>query len=330
MSQPRVLRHFAPLLGVMALVATSIAPLSAAPPDAEQSDTYLEQGRFKVEIPGLGTAGGLDVVTVAVDPIEIDPTNGAKHYGTAKFTFHVDDSSHNKDIYDWFAAVTNARSSDRRSVAIVLLDKRGIERRRYLLRDSVPIGFAPAGSLHLQNGPCPRCVESDNLAELIIQIGSIEITDSPDDKHGPQDNVLGTSGFLVHVGDGGPAGSEDASWIAVSGGADVIDSVDTTTGSDGQHHFVPGSAYVSPIILTGYVSPNRPAMSQLILDTLAGRPPQNVPLKITPGKGTLHDPRPRVYEGCLIRAITIPLLTAGSTAPAFEEIVITATRDEHD
>ena len=174
-------------------------------------------------------------------------------------------------------------------------------------------------------------MKSDNLAELIIQIGSIEITDSPDDKHPPQGSYLPTAGFLVQIPQDGPKGNpDDAAWLEASGGADVLDSVETTTGSDGQRRFSPGNAYVSPIVLTGYVSPKRPAMSQWILDTLAGRPPQSVHLKITPGKVGLNDPRPRVYEGCLIRAITIPALMAGSDAPLMEEVVITAAGDQHN
>ena len=150
MSRPRFRRYLTPFLGITALVATNIATLSASPPEAERSDTYLEQGRFRVEIPGFSTSSGHEAVTVAVDPIEIDRTTGASSFGTAKFQFHVDSSDNNKDLKDWVDGATDERGPDRRSVAIVLLDKRGIERRRYLLRDSVAIGFAPAGSLLLQ------------------------------------------------------------------------------------------------------------------------------------------------------------------------------------
>jgi len=119
--------------------------------DATQ-DKYLENGRFKIESTGLTSAQY--VMGVSIDPMKIEVIEcttgdtqqyrllkpGATSYGTAKFTFHVDSATNNKDVYDWFNAVQTGKKADtRKTISVHLLDRKKNTARSFDLTDCFPI-----------------------------------------------------------------------------------------------------------------------------------------------------------------------------------------------
>jgi len=119
--------------------------------DASQ-DKYLENGRFKLQCDGLTSTQYL--MGASIDPMKIEVIEcttgdtqqyrllkpGATSYGTAKFTFHVDAATNNKDIYDWFAAVQKGdKTNTRKLLSVQLLDRKKAVARTFNLTDCFPI-----------------------------------------------------------------------------------------------------------------------------------------------------------------------------------------------
>jgi len=119
--------------------------------DATQ-DKYLENGRFQLQADGITSAKYL--MGTSIDPMKIEVIEcttgdtqkyrllkaGATSYGTAKFTFHVDAATNNKDIYDWFAAVQGGDSANTRKImSVQLLDRKKNVARTFNLNDCFPI-----------------------------------------------------------------------------------------------------------------------------------------------------------------------------------------------
>jgi len=120
--------------------------------DQASQDAYLENGRFKVDCTGL-TSTAL-IMGVAIDPMKCEVLEcttgdtqanrlykpGATTYGTAKFTFHVDEKTNNKDLYDWFAAVQKGdKANTRKAIAVNLMDRTKTTKRTFNLVDCFPI-----------------------------------------------------------------------------------------------------------------------------------------------------------------------------------------------
>lgn len=119
--------------------------------DASQ-DVYLENGRFKIESTGLTSAQY--IMACSIDPMKCEVIEcttgdtqahrklkpGATTYGTAKFTFHVDAATNNKDIYDWLEAVRAGKKADTRKVITIhLCDRKKQSKRTFDLHDCFPI-----------------------------------------------------------------------------------------------------------------------------------------------------------------------------------------------
>ena len=332
-------------------------PLAAALPQAD----LLVAGRFRVAIAGLDMSSA-DVVSAEVDPIEIemhdvtqsnDPTwkrftNGAVRYGEARFTFRVAGGNFNKDLSEWIKdTVTNGERA-RKTISITILDKKGRVARTYNLIESFPLSFSggdfstgAGGSLDLVNRNCPRCPQSDNLAELIVQIGSMTIHDGAQtdpQERGPgsgggrttdADQVVRYKGFDVEIEnvDNTPPTS-DSSWATVRGGAVIVDSVEATVGNDGQRKFTPGKQYVSDITMTGYLTSTltRRALIQWMNNSIGGAGDLRADVTITP-KHIDGNPAPsHAYSDAMITRIKIPRLTAGSVEPIEDEVTLRPTR----
>ncbi|MBI2883140.1 MAG: phage tail protein [Candidatus Methylomirabilis oxyfera] len=350
------------LLVVVPLILLGVCADSPAMPLVEElpRTDLLVAGRFRVAIAGLDMSSA-DVVSAEVDPIEIemhdvtqsnDPTwkqftNGAVRYGEARFTFRVSDSNFNKDLSEWIKdTVTNGERA-RKTINIMLLDDRSTVARTYNLVECFPLSFSGddfttvGGSLDLVNRNCPRCPQSDNLAELIVQIGSMIIDDGaqtdpqerdPGSRGGrttDADHVVRYKGFDVEIEnvDNTPPRS-DSSWATVRGGAVITDSVETMVDNDGQRKFTPGKQYVSDITMTGYLTSTstRRALIQWMNNSIAGKGDLRADVTITP---KLLDGTPgpaHQYEDSMITRIEIPRLTAGSKEPVEEKVTLRPMR----
>jgi hypothetical protein len=313
----------------------------------------LIAGGFKIDIAGMDDSSP-DAVTAEVDPIEIemhdvtesnDPTwkqfaPGAVRYGEARFTFHVSDSNVNKDLEQWAKDGLERGNEARRTISVVILDKKGRIGRRYTLLDCFPVRFAPAGGIYLVNRVCPRCPQSDNLAELTVQIGSIEIDGGSQADHRERHPGSGTGsvtnanqivrykGFDVEIRNLDQAsGDIDSSWGEVRGGAVDTEMVEATVGNDGERRFTPGKQYVSDITMTGYMTSTRKDLMEWLKASLAGdvsklRADVTITPKMVDGtSGPAHQ-----YGDCMITRIEIPRLGAGSTEPIEEKVTFRPTR----
>lgn len=312
----------------------------------------LVAGGFKIDIAGVESA---DAVTAEVDPVEIemrdvtesnDPTwrqftNGAVRYGEARFTFRVSDSNFNKDLTEWVKDGLERGDEARKTISVVILDKKGRLGRRYTLLNCFPVRFAPTGGMYLVNRVCPRCPQSDNLAELTVQIGSIEIDDGsqadnreldPDSGTGSvinADQIVRYRGFDVEIRNLDQAsGDIDSSWGSVRGGALATEMVEATVGNDdGERRFTPGKQYVSDITMTGYMTSTRRDLMRWLNASLKGDTSKlRADVTITPKTvdgtpGPMHQ-----YGDCMITRIEILWLTAGSAEPIKEKVTFRPTR----
>lgn len=219
-------------------------------------------------------------MSVAVDPIEIEPqvvvqggdpvwrsyTPGVPRFGQARLRFHVTDPEFDVRMSAWIKEAIAQGDAARRNIDVVLLDKRGRDGRRYSLLACLPLAYAP-GALRLVNGPCPKCEQATDLAELVVQIGSIDISDPPPNSRPRADEFVRNRGFTVELKAGPEPGEVDRSWRTVSGGAVAIENIEATVGNDGSRQFKPGKAYVTDVELTGPVTPSRDAMLEWIRST---------------------------------------------------------------
>jgi len=333
-------------LSAALVVLTLAAPwtASAAPPVAP--DESLTAGRFHLDIQGIDTSSAY-VMSIDADPIEVDTheivqgddpvwrqfTADKPRFGRARFTFRTNDSRLEQAVSTWLADTLLLGQQAQKTITISILDRRGRVARRYSLLGSLPLGFARGGSLELVNGPCRRCAESADLAELDVQIGSIRIDASavagqgsggtalPGASSAPQDKFLRTAGFVVKIDDGtGPAGS-DENWSKVSGGADVIETVESTTGPDGAPRFTPGKAFVSDLTLEGAVTSGRRALLQWLNDSAAGTGDGRATVTVAPIPCDPTEPCWHQYLRCAIVRFAIPRLIAGSL-DVLEDLVV--------
>jgi len=348
-SRPTHMRLVVVTLILLGIVGDS--PAMALGEELPRTD-ILVAGRFRIGIAGIDLSSA-EAVSVEVDPIEIemhdvtesnDPTwrqftNGAVRYGEARFTFRVSDSNFNKDLSEW-QNNTGAGSEVRKTISVWILDKKGRIGRRYTLLDCFPVRFAPAGGIYLVNRVCPRCPQSDNLAELTVQIGSIEIDGGSQADHRERDPGSGTGsvtnadqivrykGFDVEIRNLDQAsGDIDSSWGEVRGGAVGTEMVEATVGNDGERRFTPGKQYVTDITMTGYMTSTRRDLIEWLNASLKGDASKlRADVTITP-KTVDGTPAPmHQYGDCMITRIEIPRLTAGSTEPIEEKVTFRPTR----
>lgn len=305
--------------------------LSVAGANAPQ-DEILIGGNFRVEI---AAAPSCDAVSVDVDPIEIEihdvtqsPNSnwrllraGVPRFGEARFTFRVEDKNCNDDLRRWTREMVLQGDQARRSISVILFDRDGEEARRYTFKECYPVAFAPAGALQETNLPCPQCRKSPEVSELTVQIGSIDTSDSGGAKH---DQFLVAKGFSVEIK--GADSSADDSWLSVDGGAVEVETIDTTVGGDGSRKYIPGKAYVTELTLTGYMTKTRKSLLRWMQESAGGGDSRR-DVVITVEGPRPHDPRPQFnYYDCLISRIEIPRLSAGSSDPVKERVVLRPER----
>src|SRR5881296_162314 len=85
------------------------------------------------------------------------------------------------------------------------------------------------------------------------------------------DKFAQVKGFRVEI-DGAGDNAQDVAWEHVSGGALLIEHVETTIGADKHHTNSPGHKSVEEITLRGAMTDTRAALSRWINDTVNGKP----------------------------------------------------------
>ncbi|MGH7295547.1 MAG: phage tail protein [Polyangiaceae bacterium] len=140
-------------------------------------DKYLENGRFKVEITGCNSSKFC--MAVAIDPMKVeikDYSSGdhnqfralkpnAVSFGTATFTFHVDKTTHNKDIYDWLDQTRKGETgSIRKDITVDMCDRKRAVVRSFHLHECFPILHNPG-----EYGQESKALE----LQLQVQIGYV-------------------------------------------------------------------------------------------------------------------------------------------------------------
>lgn len=110
----------------------------------------LRNFRFRLEIGGISEAHfsevtGFDISTDAIDYREgDDPTHvrklpGLNKYGNVTLKRGVTDSM---DIYKWHKSIVDGKT-DRKTVAIVVLDEEGKDKARFQITEAWPIKYDP-------------------------------------------------------------------------------------------------------------------------------------------------------------------------------------------
>ena len=274
-------------------------------------DEILLGGNFQVDI--QGAAACRDVVSFEADPIEIE-TTGVPRFGQARFSFRTEDAKCNEDLRSWMRELPPLGDKARRAISVILLDRRGREARRYTLDDSYPVALGAGWQQRLQ---------------LTVQIGSIRLSapDSGGGSLGP-DQPLRYKGFTVEISgtDNSPA-EVDPSWESASGGADAIETIETTVDANGERRYAPGKAYVTELKLIGPMTKSRKALMTWMQNSASGKGELRRTVVITVEGPRPIDPRPAyVYDGTSIARIEIPSLNAGSSDPIKEVVVLRPTR----
>ena len=145
------------------------------------------------------------------------------------------------------------------------------------------------------------------------------------------DRFAQVKGFRVEI-DGAGGKDQDVAWEHVSGGALIIENVETTVGADKFHTHAPGHKSVEDITLRGAMTDKRAALCQWLDDSQAKGPKPRRTVSITPlllFRGE-QVPRPGptvVYGDCEIVGYTFPCLDARlPTGNVHEEVRIRPIR----
>ena len=141
------------------------------------------------------------------------------------------------------------------------------------------------------------------------------------------DQILRYKGFNVEIKgvDGAPA-QEDSTWTSVTGGATAFEIAGERPTPNGDRTYMPGKAYITDLVLTGYITGQRKALLVWMQNAAKGTGDLRADVSITPilvdgTKAPAHD-----YYDCLIVRIVIPSLNAGSSEPVKEVVVLRPTR----
>lgn len=201
-------------------------------------------------------------------------------------------------------------------------DKKGRAARRYQLVDVFPVGFSP--------GDYSPDSES-NLAELHVEVGRVEIDggddqDNDDRSSKRQDEPQRAAGFEVEFQPGDDEPTLDGTWHSVRGGTPIIESIEQTVGKDGSRTYTPGKAYVTELTLTGYMTPTRKALLAWMQNTLRQQVDPRIDVTIIPVDRNGRRGKRHEYSATLITRIKIPRLSAGSSDPIKEVVVLRPTR----
>lgn len=139
------------------------------------------------------------------------------------------------------------------------------------------------------------------------------------------DTFAQVRGFKVEIANAG--GKEvDTAWETVSGGALMIEHVETTIGSDKFHTHAPGHKSIEEITLRGAMTDKRAALCQWINDTVSGKAWKRT-VTITPlvvaADGTVSDGPASVFEGCFPARYAFPRLDLTDPSAAVPEEEVT-------
>jgi phage tail-like protein len=146
------------------------------------------------------------------------------------------------------------------------------------------------------------------------------------------DKFAQVRGFQVEIDNAGGK-DHDVAWEHVSGGEMIIETVETTIGSDKFHTHSPGHRSVGEITLRGAMTDQRAALCQWINDTVKGRDWRRT-LTITEIIQASGDQGPRpgrtaIYFDCMITGYKFPDLRASNqTGNLIEEVTIRPLRVE--
>lgn len=147
---------------------------------------------------------------------------------------------------------------------------------------------------------------------------------------GTSDKFAQVKGFRVEID--GPAGKDtDTAWESVSGGALIIEHVETTIGNDKSHTNSPGHKSVGEITLRGAMTDKRAALCQWINDTVNGKPWKRT-LTITEllsVDGGVKDGKQYIYFDCFPVGYVFPRMSVThTTGNVHEEVRIKPVRCE--
>lgn len=143
-----------------------------------------------------------------------------------------------------------------------------------------------------------------------------------------QDELMRTKGFIVTITPDSTTGKgEKEGWLSCSGGADVIEVAQTTLGTDVYKTFAPGQTTVSPLVLAGYLTPDRKAVLNWIKATADGDPPRRQ-VTIKPQSIEQKDTKQHNYYECLIEEYVYPELSSHDHNTLQEKI--TCRPERHD
>jgi hypothetical protein len=141
------------------------------------------------------------------------------------------------------------------------------------------------------------------------------------------DQMLRYKGFTVEIRgvDGAPE-SENGTWSSVTGGATAFEIVGETVSPTGARSFVPGKAYVTDLVLEGYMTGTRKALLTWMQNSAKGTGDLRADVTITPILVDGTKAPPHRYYDCVIVRIKIPSLNSGSAEPVKEVVVLRPTR----
>ena len=114
----------------------------------------LRNFRFRLEIGGIHQ-GNFSEVTMAetttdaidyregTDPAHVRKLDGLTKYGNVTLKWGITDST---ELHDWHKAiVTGQIQSNRKDVAIIVMDERGADKARFVISESWPMKYQPSG-----------------------------------------------------------------------------------------------------------------------------------------------------------------------------------------
>lgn len=145
-----------------------------------------------------------------------------------------------------------------------------------------------------------------------------------------QDKLLRTKGFKVTISNAGAAANADKAnadsfWRSVSGGADVIEKIESTHGNEQFKTFTPGHSQVTQLVLEGGMTDTRKDLIQWIQDQMEGKEFRRM-VTVTPLKTDGTDAPQHVYHDCFVEEYTFPLLDAENHDTLIERVTIHALR----
>jgi len=144
------------------------------------------------------------------------------------------------------------------------------------------------------------------------------------------DKFAQVKGFRVDI-DGAAGKDHDVAWEHVSGGALMIEHVETTIGSDKFHTHAPGHKSIEEITLRGAMTDKRAALCTWINETVNGKPWKRT-LTITEMlsvDGGVTDGKSYIYFDCFPCGYVFPRMSVThTTGNVHEEVRIKPVRCE--